>query len=159
MFDFVVPDTYAAPSDLETWTGTAPPANAVSLLRACSALVFASVRLAIYATDTTTGLPSDPNILQCMMQATCIQAAAWIKLGIDPDLAGVIVPTVKKTKKIGSASVEYADAEAAAAARQAAQTSLVPAAYDKLRSQNLISHWPSREYGYGSTPGIWPNLL
>lgn len=159
MFDWVVPDTLAAPDDLAAWTGQPVPDNAVVLLRECSALVLKATKLAIYATDTATGLATDPNILNCMRDAACIQAAAWIQLGIDPLTGGVQVSAVKASKGIGSARIQYADATQVAAARQAATVSLVPAAMEKLRTQNLISHWPSREYGWGNTPGVWPFLV
>ncbi len=149
MADYVVPDNLATPADLAAWTGTAVPSNAVPLMRSCSAMVLAATKLAIYATDTSTGLPSDLTILKCMNDATCIQAAAWIALGIDPLAGGVDLGGVKKSKKIGSASFEIAGAEQTAAARANAVKELVPDAIKKLRQQNLISYWPSREYGYG----------
>jgi hypothetical protein len=135
------------------------PDNVTALLRACSGMVLSVTKLSVYATNTDTGLASDPNILNCMRDATCIQAAAWMTLGIDPLAGGVQVTAVKASKGIGSARIQYADAAQAAEARAAATRYLVPAAIDKLRSQNLISYWPSREYGWGNTPGIWPNLV
>lgn len=159
MFDWVVPDTFASTADFVAWTGAPAPANVTPLLRECTLMVLAATKLSVYATDTSTGLPTDPNILNCMRDATCIQAAAWMQLGIDPLAGGVHVAAVKSSKRIGSASIQYADAAQAAAARAAATIYLVPAAVKKLRTQNLISYWPSREYGWGNTPGIWPNLV
>lgn len=161
MSDWVVPDTLVTPEQFGTWIGAQVPANAVPLLRSCTAMVYDATKLSIYATDTSTGLPSDPTILQCMQDATCIQAAAWMALKIDPLAGGVSTVKVVTSKKIGSGAITYsnAGADATAAAQLAATTQLVPDAVKKLRQQNLISHWPSREYGYGNTPGVWPNLV
>lgn len=159
MSDWVVPDAFADSDDLAAWTGTAAPSNADALLRKATSMVLAATKLAIYATDTATGLPSDPTILQCMNDATCIQAAALSALNIDPLAGGVQQGGIKSSKKIGTASFSMAGAEQTAAAIASAATSLVPDAIDKLRSQNLLSTWPSREYGYGNTPGVWPNLI
>lgn len=159
MPDWVVPAALASPDNLAAWTGGAAPANAVPLLRKASAMVLAATKLAIYATDRTTGLASDPTILQCMNDATCIQAAALSALKIDPLAGGVQQGGVKSSKKLLSATFTMAGAEQTAAALAAAATDLVPDAVDKLRQQNLISYWPSREYGYGNVPGVWPNLI
>jgi hypothetical protein len=159
MSDWVVPSTLASPADLVAWTGVAAPANAIPLLRKASSMVLKATKLSIYATDTSTGLASDPTILKCMNDATCIQAAALTALAIDPLAGGVQHGGVKSSKKILSASFTIAGAEQTAAAIASAASSLVPDAVEKLREQNLISHWPSREYGYGNTPGIWPNLV
>ncbi|QWT24944.1 hypothetical protein KPL76_06195 [Subtercola sp. PAMC28395] len=94
-----------------------------------------------------------------MNDATCIQAAALAALKIDPLAGGIQQGGVRSSKKILSASVTIAGAEQTAAALASATTTLVPDAVEKLRQQNLISYWPSREYGYGNTPGIWPNLV
>lgn len=144
MFDWVVPDTLATPDDLATWTGAEVPDNAVVLLRECSALVLKTTKLAIYATDTSTGLATDPNILKCMRDAACIQAAAWIKLGIDPDLGGIVTQATKTSKKIGSAAVTYSDAESqsVAAMRQFAMVGLVPSAARIGRLNDLLGNQP-----------------
>lgn len=157
MSDWVVPDMLANSSDLASWTGSAAPANATALLRKASSMVLSATKLAIYATDATTGLPSDPVILQCMNDATCIQAAALAALKIDPLAGGIQQGGVRATKKIGTAVISVAGSEQTAAALASATTSLVPDALDKLRQQNLLSTWPSREYGYGNKPGVWPN--
>lgn len=159
MFDWTVPDTFANAADLAAWTGAAAPANATALLRKATSMILSATKLAIYATDTDTGLPSDPKILQCMNDAACIQAAALSALAINPLAGGVQQGGISSSKKIGTASITTAGAEQTAAALAAAATSLVPDALEKLRQQNLISYWPSREYGYGNTPGIWPNLV
>jgi hypothetical protein len=157
MPDWVVPDALADSDDLAAWIGAAAPANADALLRKATSMVLKATKLAIYATDTTTGLASDPVILQCMNDATCIQAAALNALNIDPLAGGIQQGGFKSTKKIGTATISIAGAEQTAAAIASAATQLVPDALEKLRSQNLLSTWPSREYGYGNVPGVWPN--
>lgn len=159
MTDWVVPDLLAAPADLATWIGGTDPTNATPLLRKATSMVLNATRMAIYATDATTGLPSDPVILKCMNEATCIQAAALNALAIDPLAGGIQQGGVRASKKIGSAAITIAGSEQTAAAIAAAASELVPDALAKLRQQNLLSRWPSREYGYGNTPGVWPNLV
>ena len=145
---------YATPSDLAAWTGTAVPANATQLLRSASLLVQEATSNAYYDTppDTSGGqssgsynyyrpdaLPSDPAVLAVLNAATCIQAAAWAALGIDPTLAGVVQPTVVSQKHIGTASIVYADAAAASAAKALAATQLVPEAMRVLLQAHLVS--------------------
>jgi len=78
----------------------------------------------------------------------CAQAAAWVALGVNPNLSGVVTPTVAASKRIGSASVTYttADAGNAAQARHAALVSLVPEAARIGRLNGLIEYQP---YGFG----------
>lgn len=143
MAGFVIPEALATSADLAAWTGTAAPANAVAVLRSCTTLVLAATSGAIYDVDSDTGLATDPVILQTMQDATCIQAAAWGALGIDPLTGGVVTSKVKKSQKLLTAVIEYADSTDAAIARKKAFEGLVPEAYNKLRQQNLISYWPS----------------
>lgn len=136
---FVVPSTLASPADFHAWTGLAAPANLDEVLRACSGLVLDATSGARYPVDEETGLSTDNDVKNALRDATCIQAAAWVKLGIDPDLGGTVTQTAKKRKKVGSAEIEYADSGAAAGARAQALTGLVPAAEKYLRVRGLIS--------------------
>jgi hypothetical protein len=138
--NFVVPDSLAAPTDLAVWMGTTAPANAVPLLRSATTLVLAATKGAYYAVDPLTGLATDPVVANVLNQATCIQAAAWAALGVDPLTGGVAVSTVVSAKSIGSARLTYADAAQAAAAKTAAVTELVPEAVAKLSQNNLLAN-------------------
>lgn len=144
--NFVVPDALAAPADLAAWTGATEPLNAVPLLRSATTLVLAATKGAYYAVDPLTGLATDPAVAKVLTDATCIQAAAWAALGIDPLTGGVAVSTVLASKSIGSARLAYADAAAAAAAKTAAVTELVPEAVAKLSQNNLT---PTNVWMYG----------
>jgi hypothetical protein len=144
--NFPVPTMLAQPADLAAWTGTAAPANATALLREATSMVLSATLGGYYAVDTTTGLATDPVVAKVLNDATCIQAAAWAALGIDPNLGGVIVAGVASQKSIGSAHLSYADASAAAAAKEAALNGLVPAAMRKLAQNNLL---PSNVWLYG----------
>jgi len=137
--NFVVPDALAAPDDLAAWTGTTAPANAVPLLRSATSLVLAATKGAYYAVDAVTGLATDPVVAKVLNDATCIQAAAWAALGVNPLTGGVAVSTVVSQKAIGSARLTYADAAQAAAAKTAAVTELVPEAMAKLSQNNLLA--------------------
>jgi hypothetical protein len=136
--DFVVPAMLAGPDDLASWTGQAAPENATPLLRSATLLVQEATAQAYYATDPVTGLATDAQTKQALNDATCIQAAAWAALGIDPLRGGVAEAGVESSTKIGTAAVAYADAEIAAQAEYAALTGLVPEAMRKLMANNLI---------------------
>lgn len=136
--NFVVPTMLAQPADLAAWTGSAAPANAVPLLRSATSLVIAASSSSYYAVDTTTGLATDPVVAKALNDATCIQAAAWAALGIDPLTGGVVVASVASEKSIGSAHIKLADAAQAAQARAKALTTLVPEAVRKLQENNLM---------------------
>lgn len=136
--NFVVPTMLAQPADLAAWTGAAAPANAVPLLRSATSLVIASTGSSYYDVDPVTGLATDPVVLQVLNDATCIQAAAWAALGVDPLTGGVQTAAVASQKSIGTAHITYADATLSAAARAAALTSLVPEAVRKLQENNML---------------------
>lgn len=136
--DFVVPPALATPDDLAAWTTTDAPANAVVLLRSATLLVQEATAQAYYDVDPLTGLATDRQTGQALNDATCIQAAAWAALGINPLLGGVADVGVESATKIGTASITYADAALVAQAQFDAVTGLVPEAMRKLQANNLI---------------------
>lgn len=136
--NIIVPDFLATAADLAAWTGQAAPANATPLLRSATSLVLSASGSSYYATDPTTGLPTDATVIKVLKDATCIQAAAWAAMGIDPLLGGVQVAAVASQKSIGTARLTYADAGQAAQARANALVTLVPAAARKLQENNLM---------------------
>lgn len=136
--NFVVPTMLAQPSDLAAWTGATAPVNATALLRSASSLVLSAASSSYYAADPVTGLATDPVVAQVLNDATCIQAAAWDALGINPLTGGVVVESVKSSKSIGTAHITYADAGTAATARAQAVTTLVPEAVRKLVENNCM---------------------
>lgn len=136
--NFIIPTMLAQPADLAAWTAVPAPVNAVPLLRSATSLVIQASGSSYYAVDPTTGLATDPVVAQVLNDTTCIQAAAWAALGIDPLTGGVIVAGVASSKSIGTAHVTYADAAAAALARTEAVEHLVPEAVRKLAENNLM---------------------
>jgi hypothetical protein len=136
--NFIVPSFLAQPADLAAWTSAAAPANAIPLLRSASSLVLSATSTSYYDSDPTTGLPTDPVVAQVFNDATCIQAAAWAALGIDPLTGGVTVAGVEQSKSIGTAHITYADAGLASAAKAQALSMLVPEAVRKLVENNLM---------------------
>lgn len=139
----VIPDLYATPADYVAWTGTDSPANILPILRACSTLVADGTEGDYYDVDPTTGLPSSARILAAFRDATCIQAAAWVALGIDPATGGVqtLSKGLQTQVKIGSAQIAYSDGTGSqvAAAQAAAYKGLVPDAVNLLRRNGLRS--------------------
>lgn len=139
MTSYIVPDTLASPEDYSKLPGApAAPDDIAATLEACSDLVLRGTITAVYDTDPDTGLASDPAIRQALTDATCLQAAAWVTLGIKPYAGGVATVGAAASKKIGSATIEYAGAAAAAQARADAGSSLVPAAIRRLQKYGLL---------------------
>lgn len=136
--DFIVPASLASPTDLAAWTSTAAPANAVVLLRSATLLVQEATAQAYYDVDPLTGLATDAQTKKALNDATCIQAAAWAAISYDPLTGGVVVSNVKSSKKIGTASIVYADGAQAAQSRADAISGLVPEALRKLEANNLV---------------------
>jgi hypothetical protein len=137
--NYVVPDMLAQPTDLANWTQQALPANAVALLRSATSLVLEATGSAYYAVDPNTGLATDTATYNALRDATCIQAAAWAAMGIDPTLGGVADAKVVQEKSIGSARLVYANAADAEQAKAASLRNLVPEAARKLQLNNLLS--------------------
>ncbi|MDQ0894430.1 hypothetical protein [Agromyces ramosus] len=137
---FVVPTTLASAADYKAWTGeTTDPPKITQTLRSCTTLVLDATKTAIYDTDPATGLATDEDVNNALRDATCIQAAAWVALKIDPATGGAIVQATKKRKELGTAVIEYGDTAAAAAARSAAYSDLVPEAAKYLWQRGLLS--------------------
>lgn len=139
---FVVPPTLASADDYATWTEAAAPDGIDAKLRGCTSLVLDASLGVIYDVDPLTGLATDETVKNALRDATCIQAQAWVALNIDPATGGIQTSGVKRAKRIGSASIEYADTATAAAARAAAYTSLVPQAAMFLQQRNLLGTQP-----------------
>lgn len=141
---YVVPTSLATAAEYADWTQTTPPPTIELTLRACTTLVLGATRSAVYTTDTA-GKPTDTGVRDALRDAVCIQAAAWVKLGIDPTSGGVAGSSRSaRSKKLGSASIDYdtADAATTATARAKAYTSLVPEAVTYLQQRGLISTAP-----------------
>lgn len=132
---------YASSTDLAAWTGTAAPANAAGLLRSASLAVREGTELCFYATDTT-GMPTDATVLQAFNDATCAQAAWLAAVDVDPNRGGVLEEGVESSAGIASARITYADAPAAAEAKQRALTGLCPDAQRILRNAGLYATAP-----------------
>lgn len=138
---YVIPDMLASVEAFSQFCaarGVSVPVNAGALLHGVTPLVLDVTSGARYDTDPDTGLATDTAIANALADATCLQALAWAKLGIDPDTGGVITAGVKTGKGIGSARMSYADTAEASSARSAAVYGLVPAAVARLRQLNLI---------------------
>jgi hypothetical protein len=67
-------------AQLDAWLGRPSPADAPRLLDRASEVVAGAVRTKV-ATDTTTGLPTDPTTAQTLADATCAQVESWLDDG------------------------------------------------------------------------------
>lgn len=142
---FVVPTSLATAADYTDWTKTPAPANAAAILRGCTSLVLEATEGNIYTVDPATGIATDPIVRNALRDAVCIQAAAWVALGIDPATGGVQQSSkAVKSKRLASGAIEYSDAEVQSTvkARAAAYTSLVPEAVRFLQQRNLLGVSP-----------------
>lgn len=135
--------TLATADDYAAWAEQQAPANITPILRACTRMVLDATKIAEYCVDVD-GNASDAGVIEALKDATCIQAAAWVALKIDPATGGVSTRSVKTSTKIGTGAVVYdvTDTAAAAAARRAAYTGLVPAAQQALRLAGLLGAFP-----------------
>lgn len=133
---------YATASDVQEWTGQAPPDNVVPLLRSASALVEEATMLAVYSVDKD-GMPRRTADVDAFRDATCAQVAFWSANELDP-ASGELVEVGKRvasSKSIKGASVSYdaADMARAKQARVDALTTLCAAAFQILRNEGLVS--------------------
>lgn len=135
---FVTPVALCTSSDVAAYTGVAAPANVAALIRSATRLVLRETRQAYYTVDPATGLATDTQIQGALHDATVIQVVAWSQIGYDPTTGGVLTPSVKSSKRIGTAAITYSDAALAATARAVAIGGLVPEAMQLLELQNLL---------------------
>jgi hypothetical protein len=141
---------YANPADVTAWLGDSTPANVTTLLRSASILITDAIKTDYYNADPATGQPTDTIIVQALNDAACAQVAVWVKLGIDPNLAGLDIPAPKRAKGIGSARVDYDTAAqtgaAAIAARQQIATTLCDESVTILKTAGMMM---TRVWTYG----------
>lgn len=128
---------YATPAQLATWTGQPAPDNAAALLREASILVGSACRCDVYDTIPS-GLPSDPDLLDAMRDATCAHAALWDRLGIDPTAGKAGLAATVTSSSIDGASVSTNAGELAAEAARSLDA-LCLSAYRILRNAGLAS--------------------
>lgn len=132
---------YATSADLTAWTGSAAPDNADQLLRTASLAVANATRAARYDVDGT-GMPTDAKTLQAFKDATCAHAAALAAAKVDPAAGGVLAANVATSKKVGSASIDYAGAGTATSAKAALLSGLAPEAARILRQAGIAATAP-----------------
>lgn len=141
---------YATPDELAKYItgdpGATAGANAALYtlrIRSASRLVTKATETATYSTDGDL-LPTDTLKRDAMREATCEHASAWITSGIDPAAGTAQLSRVVESKSLsgpgGTASVKYAsDAGASHRTLLAEGQELVPAAWDILAAQGLVT--------------------
>lgn len=133
--------TYATTDDLQTWIGAAVPTDADQLLRTASMAVRDATMTNYYPVDGT-GLPTDAKTLQAFKDATCAHAAALSDAKVSATAGGVLAANVATSKKVGSASIDYAGAGAATQAKQALLAGLCPEGVQILRQAGIACAAP-----------------
>jgi hypothetical protein len=127
---------YATTTDLVTYTGSAAPAGADNLLQRASRLLDADLfRLYVYDVDTTTGLPTDPDVAATMRDAVCAQVDWWDELGDSKGALGAGWDDVQ----IGSVKLQRRSPTAVGASASAARE-IAPEVGDVLLSAELSPH-------------------
>ncbi|WP_224274082.1 hypothetical protein [Streptomyces sp. LS1784] len=125
---------YATTSDYQAVTGQAPGADTERLLADASEMLDALVlRTACYQVDST-GMPTDPVVIEALRRATCRQVAWWGLVGDSTGASGagwgsVSIGSVSLGRGAGSSGLPDGSDSAA---RQVA-----PQAWDALRSPDL----------------------
>lgn len=137
---FIVPNTLAEGADYAAWMQTtetpANPRDPPLLLQPGPH----ATRMTVYATDELTGLATDAQIREALRDATCIQAAAWVALGIDPATGGALQSTkAVKRKKLLTGEIEYPEAgdQGSDGRTRCRVQRPVPEARDFLRNRGL----------------------
>lgn len=127
---------YATVAEYEAYVGETAPDGLAALLNYSSSLVSAAIRNDLYEAGPN-GVPVDDDLREACRDATCIQAAMYVKSGVDP-LAGVegLKPTALK-KSIGSGSIEYESMARRDDARAMSINKLNPTAFRVLRNAGL----------------------
>lgn len=76
---------YATPEQLaaDPYGAEVPAEDAVALLRMASRMVDEALIGRAYATDKTTGMPTDPDHLQALVDATCAIAGELHAIGVN----------------------------------------------------------------------------
>lgn len=136
---------YATPAELAAWINPdaqapEPPANARLLLREAGVTIEDVTGGAVYASDRTTGLPTDPRLALALKHAVLQQAADLSTNGIDPTKAdGGLRPEVA-SKSLAGMSVSYVQNGSAAATRAAlAGGQVSPRAWGYLDRAGLLT--------------------
>lgn len=127
---------FASADDVERFAGMANPpgVNVEKLLRRASGMVQHAVRFARFEVAPS-GLPSDPDVMDAMRDATCAQVDYWIVNDIDPTDAGTTA-VVSKTSLDG-ASLDY-DVAGARAAHETAANIMCTESHMILANAGLI---------------------
>lgn len=156
MIEYATPDELASHIDPDADDPTVPP-KARKLIRRASALVSEAISGAVYSTNPQ-GLPTAPDVLEAVRDATCEQAAAWAAANIDPTAGAAALKPIPTTKALVGASVSYgqsADIQAALVELAEGKT-LIPSAWSILVNAGLVSNRvgtaPSWGRHYNLTP-------
>lgn len=133
---------YAEPADLMDGWLDEPPTTAVATraIRYASNLVGKATRCDHYEVDPA-GMPTEPDVIEAMRDATCAHAAMWIAAGINPTAGSVGREIGIASQSADGGSVTYAD-NITAEEITASLTTLIPAAVDILRAAQLASTRP-----------------
>lgn len=95
---------YATEADLTAeYPDTVHPANVVRLLKVASAVVDTALSGVVYDTDPVTLLPTDVDVTEAMMVATCAIVAEWVAVaaaeaGATDALASASIGNVSLTR-------------------------------------------------------------
>ncbi|WP_068059385.1 hypothetical protein [Nocardia xishanensis] len=135
--------TYAVPDDLaDGWIiGDLPDdATANVLIRYASQLVRKATRLDLYEVDPA-GLPTEPDVIEAMRDATCVHVAMWHTAGINPAGGAVGREVAIKSQTADGGSTTYMDAPSAEEIQRSLEY-LCAAGIDILRNAGLASTRP-----------------
>ncbi|WP_113699181.1 hypothetical protein [Nonomuraea lactucae] len=127
---------YATVNDLAPTYVTPAPANAALLLDRATRLVDQALLTAVYEVDED-GLPTDPEHIAALRDATCEQVAAWLEVGETGTGASAEYSDVQ----IGSVRLGRGSQTGAGGGGSAA-TRLAPQAWAILQQAGLTGHEP-----------------
>lgn len=122
---------YATEAEYATWLGTTAPAGSARALRAASGRIDELLITAVYDT-TAEGMPTDADVVEALMEATCAQADYQRAIG-DANSTGAAGQW--SSVSIGSASLSRGQAAGGGTASPAKYSS---EAYGILQRAGLI---------------------
>lgn len=129
---------FANSADFEKYADMTAPDNADRLLRLASGWVKHAVRRAQFDVAPS-GMPTDPDIVDALRDATCEQVLVWVQNGVEPgkvDRRGAV-----SSSSIGDGSVSFETASVVAA-RAEATTALCDTALTILEEADLVGWQP-----------------
>lgn len=125
---------YATQQQYRDWSGDTAATVSDALLARASLIIDDALKGAVYDVDPATLMPTDANITEALMEATCAQIQWWDEIG---DTTGAGAGAQFQSASIGSAS--YTKGYSAAGSKAGNSGALAPMAFTTLEVAGLLT--------------------